>query len=278
MHSAITITIQHRNIPQPIFFDAPPASALPRPSPAMLADFPGSPAGSSRPASAEAGEHQSNTSETLSDAADATEPVNLAQHWRDFGVRLDDSTGQNATVSASSVPLRTTSYRAAGTHLYHHPEETLDDVMPAATNLPFARTPVGPSLGTAHVCTLTYSIKIPNQQNDGLDVYGTQVFVPENKSYTLCLKWDQEKSLKSTLPPFTPNTTGLDWYEALTTPCKAIGIFIPPYATLCLGRTMGTYWPKLVEDQPEYSDNESAWSSTLAQLLQQAEEKKLFTH
>jgi Reverse transcriptase (RNA-dependent DNA polymerase) len=279
MRSAITITIQHRNIPQPIYYDAPPASALPRPSPAMLADFPGSPARPSHAASAETGAPQSNADEAISDTARATEPINLAQRWRDFGVRLDDSSAQNAPVSASSfVPLRTTSNRSVGARLYHHPEEASDDVMPAAPNLPFARTPVGSPLGTAHIRTLTYSIKIPNQRNVELDVYGTQVFVPENKSYTLRLKWDQEKSLKSSLPPFTPNTTGLDWYEALTTRCKAIGIFIPPYATLCLGRTMGTYWPKFVEDQPEYSDNESAWSSTLAQLLQQAEEKKLFTH
>jgi Reverse transcriptase (RNA-dependent DNA polymerase)/GAG-pre-integrase domain len=111
------------------------------------------------------------------------------------------------------------------------------------------------------------------------DIYGSQVFLPEGKSYTLRLRWDQEKSFKTSLPAFTPTTTALEWYEALTTRLMAIGIFVPMYATLRLRHKMGTAWAELCEAHPDYVIHKEAWSSTIAQLLQQAiVEKQLFTH
>jgi Reverse transcriptase (RNA-dependent DNA polymerase) len=110
------------------------------------------------------------------------------------------------------------------------------------------------------------------------DTYGSQVFLPEGKTYTLRLRWDQEKSLKTTLPMFGATTTALEWYEAVTTRLMSIGIFVPMYATLSMRNKMGTMWTQLCEAHPEYATHQEAWSSTIAQLLQQAKEKNLITH
>jgi Reverse transcriptase (RNA-dependent DNA polymerase)/GAG-pre-integrase domain len=139
---------------------------------------------------------------------------------------------------------------------------------------------VPPALRQYHDRPKNYTFQIARRAPAGPeDIYGSQVFLPEGKTYTLRLRWDQEKSLKTSLPAFGPTTTALEWYEALTTRLMSIGIFIPMYATLRLRQKMGTAWTELCEAHPDYVVHKEAWSSTIAQLLQDAiVVKKLFSH
>jgi hypothetical protein len=227
---------------------------------------------------------------------------NLAARWHQYGVRVRsavDTVRDQVARTPVFQPHRLASGGGRGQHARRMPFQVapctpMPRVYSNVNNLDkslsdpherddlsegdrYVPPPVG--LRTAQERPKSFTFRIESRTPaDPHDTYGSQVFLPEGKTYTLRLHWDQEKSLKTLVPTFTVSTTGLEWYEALTTRLMAIGIYIPPYATLVPRKKMGTHWAILCEAHPEYVDHEEAWSSTIAQLLQKADLDKSFSN